>query len=425
MSVMWQIHVKRLLNLIGSDYDAAVMTPQTRTVACLGLAQTLAWASSYYLPAMLANSMARDLGVSSPLIFAAFSASLVVSALLGPLAGRAIDHYGGRRVLMLNSLVFALGLVCLAQAQGPVGLFAGWCILGVAMAAGLYEAAFATLVHLYGQRSRGPITGITLMAGLASTIGWPLSAWLELHWGWRTACMSWAALHLLVGLPLNALLQRTPDPTANQDIPPVDGSTSALAPAAEPLSQSGARRAGALLALVFAVTWFISTAMAAHLPRLLQAQGLPLATALLLAALVGPAQVAGRLLEYGLLRRVHPVASARVAGALHSVGAIAFLLLGVPAGAAFTLLHGAGNGILTIAKGTLPLVLFGTKDYGLRQGLLMVPARFAQALSPYVFGLAIDRFGGGALWFSAALGAVGFMALMLLPGPSPRAQASP
>ncbi|MCX7242556.1 MAG: MFS transporter, partial [Polaromonas sp.] len=290
------------------------------------------------------------------------------------------------RVLMLNSLVFALGLVCLALAQGPVGLFAGWCILGMAMAAGLYEAAFATLVHLYGQRSRGPITGITLMAGLASTIGWPLSAWLELHWGWRTACMSWAALHLLVGLPLNAL---------------------------------------PLLALVFAVTWFISTAMAAHLPRLLQAQGLPLATALLLAALVGPAQVAGRLLEYGLLRRLHPVASARVAGALHSVGAIAFLLLGVPAGAAFTLLHGAGNGILTIAKGTLPLVLFGTKDYGLRQGLLMVPARFAQALSPYVFGLAIDRFGGGALWFSAALGAVGFMALMLLPGPSPRAPASP
>ena len=164
---MWQIHVKRLLDLIGSDYDAAVMTLQTRTVACLGLAQTLAWASSYYLPAMLANSMARDLGVSSPLIFAAFSASLVVSALLGPLAGRAIDRFGGRRVLMLNSLVFALGLVCLALAQGPVGLFAGWCILGMAMAAGLYEAAFATLVHLYGQRSRGPITGITLMAGRA------------------------------------------------------------------------------------------------------------------------------------------------------------------------------------------------------------------------------------------------------------------
>ena len=164
------------------------MNRQTRTIACLGVAQTLAWASSYYLPAMLASSMARDLGVGSPLIFAAFSAALVVSALLGPLAGRAIDRYGGRRVLMLNSLVFAIGLASLAMAQGPVGLFASWCILGIAMAGGLYEAAFATLVHLYGQRSRGPITGITLMAGLASTIGWPLSAWLELHWGWRATC---------------------------------------------------------------------------------------------------------------------------------------------------------------------------------------------------------------------------------------------
>jgi MFS family permease len=403
------------------------MNRQTRTVACLGVAQTLAWASSYYLPAMLASAMARDLGVGSPLIFAAFSAALVVSALLGPLAGRAIDRYGGRRVLMLNSLVFALGLASMALAQGPVGLFASWCIMGIAMAGGLYEAAFATLVHLYGQRSRGPITGITLMAGLASTIGWPLSAWLELHWGWRTACLSWAGLHLLVGLPLNALLQTRPDAQAHDNIPPAVGSTdaAALAPPAAALSPASARRAAALLALVFAVTWFISTAMAAHLPRLLQAQGLPLATALLLAALVGPAQVAARLLEYGLLRRVHPVISARVAGALHSVGALGFLLLGVPAGAAFTLMHGAGNGILTIAKGTLPLVLFGTKDYGLRQGLLMVPARFAQALSPYLFGLAIDRFGGGALWFSAALGVVGFMALMLLPGPSPRAPASP
>lgn len=169
-----------------------------------------------------------------------------------------------------------------------------------------------------------------------------------------------------------------------------------------------------LLALVFACTWFISTAMAAHLPRLLQSGGVPLATALVFAGLVGPAQVAGRLLEYGLLRRIHPLVSARLAGAMHTLGAVVFLGFGVPAGALFTLLHGAGNGVLTIAKGTLPLVLFGASNYGARQGLLMVPARFAQALSPYLFGLAIDRFGAGALWFSAGLGLLGFAALMLL-----------
>ena len=389
---------------------------QTRNVTCLGLAQTLAWASSYYLPAMLATSMARDLGISTPLVFAGFSLALLVSAVLGPLAGKAIDRYGGRPVLMLNSLVFALGLIALALAQGPAGMFVAWCILGVAMAAGLYEAAFATLVHLYGQRSRGAITGITLMAGFASTIGWPLSAWLELEWGWRSACLIWAGLHLLLGLPLYSLLSKTPAPAEPEN-------TDSAAPApvitqtAATTTTANATRTSVLLALTFAITWFISTGMAAHLPRLLQTEGVPLATALLLAALVGPAQVAGRLLEYGLLRRVHPVVSARVAGALHAVGALAFLLVGVPAGAAFTLLHGAGNGVLTIAKGTLPLVLFGTKDYGLRQGILMVPARFAQALSPYLFGLAIDRYGAGALWFSAALGGVGFAALMLLPGP--------
>lgn len=379
----------------------------------LGIAQTLAWASSYYLPAILAVPMARDLGVSTPTVFAAFSAALVVSALLGPAAGKAIDRHGGRPVLVANSFVFAAGLVVLALAQGPVGLFAGWVILGVAMAAGLYEAAFAALVHLYGKDARGAITGITLFAGFASTVGWPLSAWLELEWGWRATCLAWAALHLLLGLPLNWRLPASPV-TA---VPAETHAAEAAAPT-PPTTSRSATRTAVLLALVFAVTWFISTAMAAHLPRLLQAHGVPLATALVFAGLVGPAQVAGRLLEYGLLRNIHPLVSARVAGSLHTVGAMAFLFFGVPAGAAFTLLHGAGNGVLTIAKGTLPLVLFGVRDYGARQGLLMVPARFAQATAPWLFGLAIDAFGAGALWFSAALGLVAFAALMLLRDPA-------
>ncbi|MFI5446258.1 MFS transporter [Polaromonas sp. UC242_47] len=382
------------------------------TITSLGLAQTLAWASSYYLPAMLATSMARDLGVSTPTIFLGFSVALVVSALLGPLAGKTIDRYGGRPVLAANSLVFALGLVVMAAAQGQLGLFVAWMILGVAMAAGLYEAAFAALVHLYGRDARGAITGITLLAGFASTVGWPLSAWLELEWGWRTACLVWAGLHLLVGLPLNWRLPATPvvapAPT------PVKPITQPTPTAAVDRRDTGTTRTAVLLALVFAVTWFISTAMAAHLPRLLQANDVPLATALVFAGLVGPAQVAGRLLEYGLLRNIHPLVSARLAGAMHTLGAMAFLFIGVPAGAVFTVLHGAGNGVLTIAKGTLPLALFGVKDYGARQGLLMVPARFAQASSPYLFGLAIDRFGAGALWFSAALGGLGFAALLLL-----------
>jgi len=395
-------------------------TSRTATIVQLGIAQTLAWASSYYLPAILAVPMAKDLGVSTPTVFAAFSAALVVSALLGPAAGKAIDRHGGKPVLAANSVIFAAGLITLTFAQGPVGLFAGWVILGVAMAAGLYEAAFAALVHLYGKDARGAITGITLFAGFASTVGWPLSTWMELEWGWRTTCLVWAAMHLLLGLPLNWRLPASPahaithTTKAQAEAAPAQATNTAATSAINP-----ATRTAALLALIFAVTWFISTAMAAHLPRLLQAHGVPLATALVFAGLVGPAQVAGRLLEYGLLRNIHPLISARVAGIMHTLGAMVFLFFGVPAGALFTLLHGAGNGVLTIAKGTLPLVLFGVRDYGARQGLLMVPARFAQATAPWLFGLAIDSFGAGALWFSAALGLVAFAALMLLRDPGP------
>lgn len=165
-------------------------------IAALGTAQTLAWAWSYYLPAMLAVPMAKDLlGVSTPTVFAAFSVALVVSALLGPYAGRSIDLWGGRPVLACTNLVFALGLVALANAHGPAGLFGAWIILGVGMGSGLYEAAFSALVRLYGHGSRNAITGITLIAGFASTVGWPLATLLE-HYSsaprWPPTCQGFS-----------------------------------------------------------------------------------------------------------------------------------------------------------------------------------------------------------------------------------------
>jgi MFS family permease len=381
------------------------------TVVVLGSAQTLAWASSYYLPAMLATPMARDLGIAAPTVFAAFSLALLVSAALGPFAGRAIDRWGGRPVLVASNLVFAAGLAGLGVSPGPAVMFVAWLLIGVGMAAGLYEAAFAALVRLHGHDSRNLITGITLFAGFASTVGWPLSSLLEAQVGWRGACFTWAALHLVLGLPLNLALPRA--------TPLAPGATAAVADAGSPEPEvAGRRRAALILAFVFAVTWFVSTAMAAHLPRLLQAGGATLAAAVAIGALVGPAQVGGRLLEFGVLRHVHPLLSARLAALMHPVGAALLALLGAPLAALFAILHGAGNGILTIAKGTLPLVLFGPQGYGLRQGLLMVPARIAQASSPWLFGLLLDRFGAGALWVSTALGLAAFAALLLLPRPA-------
>ena len=383
------------------------------TVARLGTAQTLAWASTYYLPAILAVPMARDMGISVAMVFAAFSCALVVSALLGPYAGRSIDRWGGRPVLMATSGVFALGLAALAMAQGPWSLFAAWVLLGVGMGSGLYEAAFAALVHLHGKNARNSITGITLIAGFASTVGWPLSMWMESAWGWRGACWAWAALHLGGGLPLNAGTPRR----AVAEAAPVGTAAGAAAPVAD-AAPAHARRATLLLAFVFAATWFTSTAMAAHLPRLLQEGGATLATAVAVGALVGPAQVAGRLLEFGLLRHVHPLLSARLAALMHPLGAGLLAVAGAPVAAVFALFHGAGNGILTIAKGTLPLVLFGPAGYGHRQGLLMVPARIAQAAAPWLFGLCLDRLGAGALWVSAGLGVAAFLALLAVASPA-------
>ena len=382
---------------------------QVRTVAALGTAQTLAWASSYYLPAMLAEPMARDLGTLVPTVFAAFSAALLVSAVLGPYAGRTIDRLGGRPVLMGTSLVFAAGLVLLGVSSGTASLMLAWLVMGIGMGSGLYEAAFSALVRIYGRDSRNAITGITLIAGFASTVGWPLSTLLEAKFGWRGACFAWAGLHVLVGLPLNWALPKVTPESFSEKSPQV------LTPVSVP---EAPQRAAVVLAFVFAVTWFISTAMAAHLPQLLQASGTSLATAVVIGALVGPAQVAGRLLEFGFLRHVHPLLSARLAALLHPIGAVGLAVFGAPVAAAFALFHGAGNGILTIAKGTLPLVLFGPQGYGHRQGLLMVPARIAQALSPWLFGLLLARYGVGAMWFSATLGLTAFAGLLWVHGPS-------
>lgn len=379
------------------------LSPERRglIVAALGSSLTVSWASSYYIPAVLAVPMARDLGLSPVWVFGAFSMAMVVAALVGPWAGARIDGAGGRGVLMASNLVFAAGLTLLAAAPAPSVLFMGWAVIGLGMGIGLYEAGFATLAGIYGKDARGPITGITLIAGFASTVGWPLSGLMLATWGWREACIGWALIHLALALPLNAIL---PNGTETNAAPPT------LAGDGAPPS----RLALGLLAFVFAATWFNSTAMAAHLPGLLQAAGASTAVAIAAGALIGPAQVAARVLEFGVLRRFHPLTSARVAAAAHPVAAMALLGLGGPAAYVFALLHGAGNGILTIAKGTLPLALFGAAGYGRRIGWLGAPARILQAAAPLIFGAALTAWGVSAIWLTAAIGMAALLALLLL-----------
>jgi MFS family permease len=378
--------------------------PRSRAVivTALGISQTLAWASSYYLPAILADPIARDLGIPRAWVFAAFSCALLIAAVSGPAIGRAIDRHGGRGVLVLSNLVLAAGLAALAVARGPVGLFVSWAILGVGMALGLYDAAFAALTSIFGDTARGPITGITLFAGFASTVSWPLSSLLNDAVGWRETCLVWAALNIVLGLPLNRVLL----PRGTRVEEHEEGSRMLVGwkPYKEMI----------LLAFVFAAAWFVTGSMAAHLPRLLQAAGATPVYAVAAASLVGPAQVAARVIEFLLLRNIHPLMSARIAAALHPIGAGLLALTGAPGAALFAIFYGAGNGMLTIARGTVPLALFGPAGYGERTGLLGAPARAAQALAPFLFGLLLDAMGVSVIFVSAGLCLAALAALFAL-----------
>ena len=383
--------------------------PETRSpgrsravvVTVLGVAQTLAWASSYYLPAILADPIAASVGVPRTWVFGAFSGALLIAAFAGPAVGRIIDRRGGRGVLALSNIVLACGLVVLAAAHGAAMLFAAWAVLGVGMALGLYDAGFAALTALYGIEARGPITGITLFAGFASTVSWPLSTVLNDALGWRETLLVWALLNLVVGLPLNLLL-------------PVPAHAAKIVRGVRRAIGWKPYREMVLLAFVFAAVWFVTGAMAAHLPRLLERAGATPLAAIAAAALVGPAQVAARLVEFLLLRRSHPLVSARFAAVLHPLGAAALLLFGPPAAAAFAVLYGAGNGLLTIARGTVPLAVFGPDGYGERTGLLGAPARAAQAFAPLLFGLLLDAMGASVVYVSAALCLAALAALFCL-----------
>jgi MFS family permease len=383
---------------------------QLPVILGLGTTQTLAWASSVYLPALIADPIAQDLGISANWIFGAYSGALVIAGLLGPRIGRQIDRIGGRPVLSLSNLMLLGGLVLLAFAQSIPVLIAAWIVLGIGMGYGLYDAAFGALGRIYGEAARGPITGITLMAGFASTIGWPLTAYGLAHVGWRDTCLAWAAAHIVIGLPLNLLmLPRLPDATVTTKD--------------EPKPHIPIDRTMVLLAVAFALVWIVTGAMAAQFPRILEAAGASHLEAVAAGALIGPAQVLVRIVEISFLSRYHPIVSARLAFVMHPIGALILALTGGAAGSVFAIFHGAGNGVITIARGTLPLAIFGPKNFGYRLGLLGAPARMAQAPAPLIFGFLIDWMGARVLIVSSALSLAALVALFLVHERSPPPEA--
>ncbi len=390
-------------------------------VGAIGLGQTIAWASSTYLPAVVASAMALSLGIEASWIFAAYSCALAIMAILAPVVGRIIDRHGGQLVLCGSNLIQACGLVVLACSSSVGAMFSGWGIIGIGMALGLYDAAFAALVRQHGLAARRPITGITLVGGFASTVGWPLSSFLIANWDWQVACLTWAAAHLLIALPLNFFFI--------PNLSKIDTLNDEVGDAYEGKEERCRERNGnfMLLALFGAATAFVTSAMAAHLPLFLLSAGVGSSAAIAAAALLGPSQVMARLGEFIVAHKfqLDPLFTARVATALHPLAGILFVAVSGLPGAAmlFAILHGAGNGLITIAKGTLTLSIFGAQGYGVVQGKLAVAQRIMQALAPFAFSLVMTRCGAMAgLYLTVTLSLIALCALLGLKRQTDRAR---
>lgn len=361
-------------------------------VATLGLTQILAWGSTYYLPAVLAKPISLETGWPLGWVIGGLSIGLLVAGLISPRVGRAIHEHGGRPVLALSSGVFALGLVAMATTSRLPVYLAAWSVLGLAMAMGLYDAVFATLGGLYGVAARTSIAAVNIFAGFAGTLSWPFSAFLVELWGWRVACLVYAGLHLTLALPAHLLfIPRSTPPHRLPDRPSHDRANfRVLSSGVEVVSQERQLVLFAMIATSLMIGAAITSVMTVHLLPILEARGKTLSATVALAALIGPSQVGARVYEITLGQRFHPTWTFLTAGCLMAGGvtvlAVAFQLVAVG-----LILYGAGVGIMTIAKGTLPLAVFGASRYPIVVGRLALPSLIAQAIAPAIAALLLVR----------------------------------
>jgi len=374
---------------LGDDTGAMCGTtrrPRLMIVSSIGISQILVWGSSYYLPAVLAQPISADTGWPFQWVIGSLSLGLLVSGLVSPLVGRLIERRGGRPVLAASAVLLAAGSLVTGLAPNLPVFVVGWVVIGLAMGAGLYDPAFSALGRIYGEQARGAITQVTLFGGFASTVCWPLSAALVAHAGWRGACLAYAAIALLIVLPL--YLFGLPSEAVRQPPEPDGGRAAGRV-------RPDQRLAFLLLAAGLTLASMIMTVIAVQLLALLQARGLTLAAAVGLGALIGPSQVGARVLEAALGRGRHPIWSLVASAALVAIG-LGALAAGVGAIALGLILYGAGSGVRSIAQGTVPLALFGRDGYAVLMGRLALPKLIAQAASPSIGAWLLHGFGPDA-----------------------------
>ncbi|WP_233145986.1 MFS transporter [Pigmentiphaga sp. NML080357] len=354
-----------------------------RLIVCLGLAQIVAWGTMHYLVSVFGPAMQAELGWSPGFVYGGFSCALAVMGLASVRVGRWIDARGGRAAMMTGCGLGAAGCVVLAAAHHGFVYYLGWVLLGLGMRLALYDAAFAALAHLGGSGSRQAMSQVTLFGGLSSTLFWPLGQWMDHAWGWRAALLAYALLLaasslLHLALPRGRRAAAAGTGRAVADPPP-----------------AAARMDVMLYGCIATLVLFLQTGMSAHLPGILRGLGWAPAAAVTLSTLFGIGQVAGRVGIALAGNRIGVLAVNLIPCALLCLCFAAALAAGasLPGAAAFTLLYGAGNGMATIMRGAIPLVLFDTRQYGRIVGGVLRPAFMLCATAPVAFALAIDSLG--------------------------------
>ena len=381
------------------------MQTSTKLTLKLGIPQIITWGSGFYLPAILAVPISKELGIPTETFFWAFTISILVSGLIGPRIGKAIDRLGGRRVLPFGNLAFALGLSLLALSTEPVLLFVAWIFMGIGASMGNYDSAFATAVSFLGTKANRVIAGITVFAGFSSTLSWPLTSYLNDNFSWQTAVWFWVLMHLLVAMPIHLSIPR---------VEPKE-----VADATGPIRKIIKNRFRfdpllVVFAVMFALEGFIVSSVNSTLPFMLYELGADAQLAIFAAAILGPSQVAARLLLVALDRFLTPMRVAAISILVHPAGVILLLVFGANAILPFVILHGIGVGLNPFIRGSLPLLFFGSESYGQRQGYVMMLSKIVSALSPTLLTLMLLSNPQMAITATMSMGMAAMALLILL-----------